>query len=230
MHVPAPGETIAVATALQESGLRNLTFGDRDSLGLFQQRPSQGWGTPAQILNPTHAAHSFYTHLLATSGWRGMTTTQAAQAVQHSATPDAYQRWQPLAQALVDHIINTTTACAPTTTSTALAGYHIPAGTPAPIAEVIQFALHQLGKPYRYGATGPNAYDCSGLTQTAYAQIGIHLPRTTQQQAHIGTPVASLADLQPGDLIIQAPHTGANIDINTLTQWRSQITTVRRVA
>lgn len=64
MGVPAPGETIAIATALQESGLQNLNYGDRDSLGLFQQRPSQGWGSPAQVLTPTYAAKQFYSKLL----------------------------------------------------------------------------------------------------------------------------------------------------------------------
>jgi hypothetical protein len=108
MGVPSPGETIALATALQESDLRNLPSGDRDSLGLFQQRPSQGWGTPAQILDPAYAAREFYTHLLATPGWRSMSTTAAAQAVQHSAYPDAYQKWQPLAATLASGLTDTT--------------------------------------------------------------------------------------------------------------------------
>lgn len=64
MNVPTRGWVIAIATAMQESGLRNLDYGDRDSLGLFQQRPSQGWGTPTQIMNPTYSATQFYQHLL----------------------------------------------------------------------------------------------------------------------------------------------------------------------
>nr|WP_042366935.1 C40 family peptidase [Streptacidiphilus neutrinimicus] len=100
MKVPAYGQTIALATALQESGLRNLAGGDRDSLGLFQQRPSQGWGTPAQIMDPVYASTSFYTHLLKVAGWQQLTLTEAAQAVQHSAYPDAYAKWQALAAAL----------------------------------------------------------------------------------------------------------------------------------
>jgi len=100
MGVPAPGEAIAIATALQESGLQNLNYGDRDSLGLFQQRPSQGWGSPAQILTPVYAARQFYSRLLHVPGWRSMSTTDAAQAVQHSAFPDAYAKWQDEAQAL----------------------------------------------------------------------------------------------------------------------------------
>jgi hypothetical protein len=100
MDVPAPGETIAIATALQESGLQNLNYGDRDSLGLFQQRPSQGWGSPAQILTPTYAARQFYSRLLQIPGWRSMSTTDAAQAVQRSGFPGAYAKWQDEAQAL----------------------------------------------------------------------------------------------------------------------------------
>jgi murein DD-endopeptidase MepM/ murein hydrolase activator NlpD len=88
--VPQWGWVIAVATALQESGLRNLPGGDRDSIGLFQQRPSQGWGTPQQLADPAYQASRFYQKLLAVDGWQTMTLTQAAQAVQHSAHPDAY--------------------------------------------------------------------------------------------------------------------------------------------
>ncbi|MDF3291878.1 C40 family peptidase [Streptomyces silvisoli] len=100
MHVPARGQVVALATALQESGLKNLTYGDRDSLGLFQQRPSQGWGTPAQIEDPVYASTQFYSHLLNVPGWQSMTVTQAAQKVQGSAFPDAYAKWEPLATAL----------------------------------------------------------------------------------------------------------------------------------
>jgi hypothetical protein len=87
MQVPEHGLVIAIATALQESGLRNLDHGDRDSLGLFQQRPSQGWGTPTQLTDPTYAATAFYRRLLEVPGWQQMSVNQAAQAVQRSATP-----------------------------------------------------------------------------------------------------------------------------------------------
>ncbi|MFC9677899.1 C40 family peptidase [Streptomyces sp. NPDC056949] len=100
MKVPARGQIIALATALQESGLRNLDYGDRDSLGLFQQRPSQGWGTATQVRDPVQASTKFYEELLRVSGWQSMTVTQAAQAVQHSGSPDAYARRELLATAL----------------------------------------------------------------------------------------------------------------------------------
>ncbi|MFB7666914.1 C40 family peptidase [Kitasatospora sp. NPDC056138] len=100
MHIPVRGQVVALATALQESGLRILTYGDRDSLGLFQQRPSQGWGTAEQVLDPVHASTEFYSALQQVSGWESMTVTQAAQTVQRSGFPDAYAKWEPLATAL----------------------------------------------------------------------------------------------------------------------------------
>jgi hypothetical protein len=164
MGVPMPGETIAIATALQESGLQNLDHGDRDSLGLFQQRPSQGWGTPAEIMNPTYAATQFYTHLLQVPGWRTMPTTQAAQAVQRSGFPDAYAKWEQQAQALAAEFTGTH-ACTPAGSGDNIvaaaainaAQYHIPAGTPAPIVAVITFALAQLGKPTPASASNSHA-------------------------------------------------------------------------
>lgn len=94
---------VALATAMQESTMRNLRYGDRDSLGLFQQRPSQGWGTPAQILDVEHATQSFLRHLLAVPGWRQMPVTEAAALVQRPAAEYAglYARWEPLARSLV---------------------------------------------------------------------------------------------------------------------------------
>jgi LysM repeat protein len=99
------GIVIALSAAAQESSLTNLAHGDRDSVGLFQQRPSQGWGTPAQLLNTTYAARLFFggSHnpnaghsrgLLDIPGWSRMTVTQAAQAVQVSAYPTAYAKWE----------------------------------------------------------------------------------------------------------------------------------------
>jgi hypothetical protein len=82
--------TIALATAMQESDLRNIDYGDRDSLGLFQQRPSQDWGTAEQIMDPLYAANEFYRELEKVSGFEDMAVTEAAQAVQRSAYPDAY--------------------------------------------------------------------------------------------------------------------------------------------
>ncbi|MCH0564115.1 MULTISPECIES: heavy metal transporter [unclassified Streptomyces] len=90
--LPERAVTIALATALQESGLRNIDHGDRDSLGLFQQRPSQGWGTPRQIMDPTYAAGAFYQHLVKVPGYTGLPLTVAAQRVQRSGYPEAYAK------------------------------------------------------------------------------------------------------------------------------------------
>ncbi|MET8147858.1 M23 family metallopeptidase [Actinoplanes sp. NPDC049668] len=101
LGIPVRGQVIAVATAIQESSLINLAGGDRDSIGLFQQRPSQGWGTPAQLHDPEYAATKFYTKLQSITGWQTMPLTMAAQAVQVSAYPDAYAKWEPDATRLV---------------------------------------------------------------------------------------------------------------------------------
>src|SRR5918997_2490647 len=88
--LPARAASIALATAYQESKLVNIEHGDRDSLGLFQQRPSQGWGTTEQILDPVFATNAFYDALQKVDGYRELDVTVAAQAVQRSAYPDAY--------------------------------------------------------------------------------------------------------------------------------------------
>jgi LysM repeat protein len=105
LGVPDRGIVIALAAAMQESSLRNINYGDRDSLGLFQQRPSTGWVTPDQILTASHAERLFYggpsnpnkgitRGLLDLRGWQSMSLTQAAQAVQISAYPNAYAKWE----------------------------------------------------------------------------------------------------------------------------------------
>ncbi|MGH3329292.1 MAG: hypothetical protein ACRDPT_16130 [Streptomycetales bacterium] len=98
--LPERAVTIALAAAMQESKLRNLSEGDRDSLGLFQQRPSQGWGTPEEILDPVYAAERFYDALIEVSGYAELPLTVAAQRVQRSAAPSAYAQHEGDARAL----------------------------------------------------------------------------------------------------------------------------------
>ncbi|MGW4775549.1 hypothetical protein [Streptomyces filamentosus] len=93
--LPERAVTIALATALQESALRNIEHGDRDSLGLFQQRPSMGWGTPEQIMDPVYAAEKFYEGLEKVPGYSRMPLTVAAQKVQKSGFPQAYAKHEP---------------------------------------------------------------------------------------------------------------------------------------
>jgi LysM repeat protein len=106
LGVPDYGIVIALATAMQESSLRNINWGDRDSVGLFQQRPSTGWGTVDQIMDPAHAARLFYDGnpgytrgLRDIAGWESMPLTVAAQRVQISAYPNAYAKWETSARA-----------------------------------------------------------------------------------------------------------------------------------
>ncbi len=106
-HLPARAATIALATARQESKFINVDYGDRDSLGLFQQRPSQGWGTAAQVKDPGHATNAFYDALVKVHGYQSMQITKVAQKVQRSAYPEAYADHEPegrvLASALTGH-------------------------------------------------------------------------------------------------------------------------------
>lgn len=88
--LPARAATIALVTAYQESGIRNLDYGDRDSVGLFQQRPSQGWGTVEQIMDPWYSAGKFYEHLVLVPDWETGVINDVAQAVQRSGHPDLY--------------------------------------------------------------------------------------------------------------------------------------------
>ena len=109
LGVPDYGIVVALAAAAQESGLVNLNYGDRDSVGLFQQRPSAGWGTITQLTTPSYAAKLFFggpsnpnrgktRGLLDIAGWQSMTVTQAAQAVQISGSPNAYAKWEASAR------------------------------------------------------------------------------------------------------------------------------------
>jgi hypothetical protein len=98
--LPNHAVTIALAAALQESKLFNVNYGDRDSVGIFQQRPSQGWGTPQQLIDPAYAANAFFSHLEKLTSWRTDSVATAAQQVQHSADGSAYAQWEERARAL----------------------------------------------------------------------------------------------------------------------------------
>ena len=102
--MPVQGWVIAVATAMQESSLRNLPGGDRDSVGLFQQRPSQGWGTPVQLRDPDYASSRFYAKLITIAGWQTMPLAHAAQAVQHSGDGSLYANDEPDARLIVQRL------------------------------------------------------------------------------------------------------------------------------
>lgn len=97
--LPARAATIALTTAMQESMLRNLDYGDLDSIGLFQQRPSQGWGTQEQIMDPWYSAGAFYDHLVTVPDWQNGDINDVAQEVQRSNHPNEYRKHEPDARA-----------------------------------------------------------------------------------------------------------------------------------
>ncbi|WP_433304282.1 C40 family peptidase [Actinoplanes sp. CA-030573] len=228
LHVPQRGWVIAVATALQKSRLRNLPGGDHDSVGVFQQRPSQGWGHPAQLADPVYASQRFFTTLLTVTGWQQLPLTDAAQAVQRSAHPGAYARWESDATMLVDAVAAGAdgTARGPsvlpsdcddaggdgardTSTVPLPAGWTLAPDIPPTVAVAIAWALAQRGTPYQFGgdcadphgAIAVHHCDCSSLVQAAYRAAGINIPRVTTDQMHAGIAVAGLAQIRPGDLL-----------------------------
>ena len=109
-ELPARAATIGIATVVQESGLRNLDHGDRDSLGLFQQRPSQGWGTEQQVQDPVFATNAFYDALVQVEGYRDLPVTDAAQRVQRSGFPLAYGDHEPEARLIASALTGYTPA------------------------------------------------------------------------------------------------------------------------
>jgi len=281
--LPSTAGIVAVATALQESSLRNLPTGDRDSLGLFQQRAS--WGPATTRLDPAAATGHFLDALEQVAGWEQLPLAVASDRVQHSAHPWAVARWEATATALVATYWSTPRSSGPSGSSggvlrpagvplaaaacpgagsdgmslpgadTMPAGYAPPPGEAA-AAAVTRFALAQLGKPYVWGATGPDGWDCSGLTMAAWAAAGVALPRTTFAQVLTGNPVPTPTEMQPGDLIfiagldgtpaspghvglflgdvsgtpslIHAPRTGKTVEIQAISAWRGQIVAIRR--
>lgn len=193
--LPPRAWQIAIQAGMTESGLRDLDHGDRDSLGIFQMRPSQGWGTPTQLQDPVYEISKFYEALVAVPGWDTMRPGDAAQRVENSAFPDRYQEQESLAVEVLSAAgVPDPSGCAP-------------GGTSPPASQVagraIDWALAQQGKLYVWGAEGPDAFDCSGLTLRAYEAAGVSLPRVANQQWDAGDKV-SLAQAQPGDLLFWA--------------------------
>ncbi len=214
---------IALMTALQESGLRNLPYGDRDSLGLFQQRPSViAWGTASQIMDPTHASNKFYEALERVTNRDSMPLGAVAEAVQRPAagayqTPgNSFMAKEPAANALLagnsaslasSLVVAPAVQFSPSPCST----NSITAGNPSSVEIAVQAALAEQGKPYQWGS-GPSdaSFDCSDLMQFAFAKAAVKLPRVASAQYSFGVPVpkpgsGTLAEwlkvLQRGDLI-----------------------------
>lgn len=227
MGVPRAGQVIAIMMSLQESSLRvlantnvpgSLSFPhegvgrDHDSLGTAQQRPAAGWGTIAQLMDPIYNARAFYggpdgpnqgspRGLLDIRGWRSMGKGQAAQAVQISAFPELYARWERNAEAIVHALEGSSPPriCVEPelrprfpTAAEGLSQIRI---------EILRFTRAGLGGAYVWGGTAFKAWDCSGYVQWIYRQAGIELPRV--EQWRVGTRTDTP---QPGDLVVQNPQ------------------------
>lgn len=231
LNIPEKGQIVALATAMQESRLRNLAYGDRDSLGLFQQRPSQGWGSAQQIRDPLYASEQFYKHLLKVDGWQQMTVTQAAQAVQKSGLPDAYAQWENLATALQDAIAKTfpgddadvtqpstgTTGCGPGQDGSGFGripegsvpkGYKIPKNADPKARTAIEWAMDQLGTLYQWGGSCTNAHGpdpmgrCDCSSLMQQAYAYAGVTLTRTTYTQVNEGKAvSPAQLEPGDLV-----------------------------
>jgi len=141
--LPDHAVSVALAAALQESQLNNLDHGDLDSVGLFQQRPSQGWGTRTQIMDPAYAAAAFYDRLVTIPGWEAMAVGDVAQAVQLSAVPGAYAPWESEARALARAL----TGEVPAGLGCQLSGWSGPAPAPGALAAAAraEFGSPELG-------------------------------------------------------------------------------------
>jgi cell wall-associated NlpC family hydrolase len=282
-RLPRRAAVLAIATAMVESGLHNLDYGDRDSLGVFQQRPSQGWGTREQILNPVYATGKFLDALIALPGWDTMTPGSAEQAVQRSGFPDRYAPREPAAAAIADRFwtgpdnpsppaplgggteaVQAKTLCPDQGGSDVprnpgqVDSTKLPPGFTLPTdvrqRAAVGFALGQLGKPYVWGAKGPDAYDCSGLMLASWAAAGIGIPAGTVSQVHAGHAVPSIQQVEPGDLlfipgalgsaqmprhvgmyaghglIVDAYDTDTGVILESLSPWASKIVAIRRIA
>ncbi len=144
--MPARAASIALATALQESKLRNIDYGDLDSVGLFQQRPSQDWGTVAQIMDPVYSATAFYNALDKVPGYVDMPLNDAAQIVQRSAYPQAYAQHETSSRAFASALTGQSPAALSCTLAPPAA-----AGTP----KAVEAALHSVLGPIPVtGTTG----------------------------------------------------------------------------
>ena len=286
-RLPRRAAVIAVSTAIVESTLVNVGYGDRDSLGLFQQRPSQGWGSAAKVINPAYATNTFYDRLLAIPGWQSLPPGVAAQQVQRSAFPDRYGPQEGAAADLVGRfwvgpdtpvppapgaanpdtaqLASLSTLACPDQGGSNLPlspgavdpkrlppGFRMP-GDPQQRAAV-SYALAQVGKPYVWGAKGPNAFDCSGLMQAAWAAAGVPISAGTMNQKTEGTPVPGLAQVAPGDLlfipgslgsptnprhvgmyaghgiVVNAYDSSTGVILEPLSNWADQIVAVRHIA
>ncbi|MBO8192700.1 heavy metal transporter [Streptomyces oryzae] len=190
--LPERAVTIALATAMQESQLRNIGHGDRDSVGLFQQRPSQGWGTAEQIQDAVYSAGRFYDHLAKVPGYSRLPLTVAAQRVQRSGFPQAYAKHEMNATLLTGALTGRRPAALSCTTDTRQLGKP---GDPKRVRDrlVREFGPEALSEDTgTLTATGPRARGSAAHTTTRTARSPAHT--TTRPAAH----TAARAEAEPG--------------------------------
>lgn len=209
-NVPARGWQVAIQAGKVESQLHNLDHGDSSSLGVFQILDIHG--TKAQRLDLTWEINWFYDHLANVQGWQNMRPGDAAQAVERSLFPDRYNAWEQWAATLVTELGNVSPGD--------ISGCGTPTGNGSNkyADQAIKFALAQQGKPYVWGATGPESYDCSGLMLAAYKNAGLIIPRVAADQYNSGSHVP-VAQAQPGDLIFWASHPNNPVTIEHVAMY-----------
>lgn len=224
--VPDNGIVIALMMSLQESNMQMLANSsvpeslqyphdgvgsDHDSVGSAQQRPSAGWGSVAELMQPAYNAEAFYggpqgpnqrspRGLLDVQGWDQMDKGAAAQAVQGSAFPERYAQWQSSAEAIVKGLGSSTAPADCPASITRPSQPTMPGDLSQLRRAIIAYAQEGVGGTYVWGGTAYKAWDCSGYVQWVYGKAGIQLPRTEQWTA--GSPTTNP---QPGDLVVQNP-------------------------
>ncbi|MFI8961014.1 hypothetical protein ACIGO8_02780 [Streptomyces sp. NPDC053493] len=176
--MPERAVTIALATALQESALRNIEHGDRDSLGLFQQRPSQGWGTPEQILDPVYSSGKFYEGLDKVPGYSRLPLTVAAQKVQRSGFPQAYAKHEPDATLLSAALTGRSPASLSCTADVTAGRPGDPARIRAELSRAFGAGTTARPAPVAPGAAGANA----GAPPATYLTIPVQESRGAREQ------------------------------------------------
>ncbi|GAA3870653.1 C40 family peptidase [Saccharothrix violaceirubra] len=200
LKLPPLAWQIAIQAGMTESGLRSLDYGDRDSLGIFQMRPSMGWGTPQQVTDPDYAIRKFYAVLLNVPGWEDQRPGDSAQDVERSAYPDRYHRWEAMAAFMIGELgdVPDPAGCG------ASAGNFLVASGAASTA--IEFTRQQLGEPYLWGGNGPDAWDCSGILVKAFGAAGVKIPRVANDQYMSGGAHLPVREAKAGDLIFWATN------------------------